>query len=164
MKLIFNCQQEQVKQVLPNAITLTKEFIPNIYTLAIASAVNDKTLQLTFKEAPDLMPNDMVKLIPKDKAEIQATVNRVDNNIVTLTVADSDLGDNVFVYGKQVADFHTVDYDAISMLNVSATQEQQRLIEKQQEEINLLKFKIEQLEAINSRLDSIEAKHNKTNQ
>ena len=29
----------------------------------------------------------------------------------------------IFVYGREVKDFRTVDYDALSMLNVSATQE-----------------------------------------
>lgn len=29
----------------------------------------------------------------------------------------------MFVYGRQVEDFRTVDYDAIAMLNVSATQQ-----------------------------------------
>ena len=29
---------------------------------------------------------------------------------------------NVFVYGKEVNDFHTVDYEALSTLNISATQ------------------------------------------
>jgi hypothetical protein len=38
----------------------------------------------------------------------------------------------VFVYGREVNNFRTVDYEAIAMLNVSATQEQQRLIEAQQ--------------------------------
>jgi hypothetical protein len=35
-------------------------------------------------------------------------------------------GDKVFVYGREVLDFHTVDYDAIAMLNVSATQQIKR--------------------------------------
>ena len=32
-------------------------------------------------------------------------------------------GDSLFVYGREVNDFRSVDYDAISMLNVSATQQ-----------------------------------------
>jgi predicted RNase H-like nuclease (RuvC/YqgF family) len=35
-------------------------------------------------------------------------------------------GDEVFVFGRQVEDFHSVDYDAIAMLNVSATQQIKR--------------------------------------
>jgi hypothetical protein len=40
-------------------------------------------------------------------------------------------GDEVFVYGREVNDFRNVDYDAIAMLNVSATQELNRRLEKQ---------------------------------
>jgi hypothetical protein len=36
--------------------------------------------------------------------------------------------EKVFVYGREVNDFRSVDYDAISMLNVSATQELARKV------------------------------------
>lgn len=41
----------------------------------------------------------------------------------------------VFVYGREVADLRSVDYDAISMLNVSATQELHRKIMTLQKEV-----------------------------
>ena len=41
----------------------------------------------------------------------------------------------MFVYGREVNDFHTVDYDAISMLNVSATQELAKQLLKAQEDL-----------------------------
>jgi hypothetical protein len=40
----------------------------------------------------------------------------------------------VFVYGREVKDFRSVDYDAIAMLNVSATQELARKLETVQAE------------------------------
>jgi hypothetical protein len=40
----------------------------------------------------------------------------------------------VFVYGREVKDLRTVDYEAISMLNVSATQELARKLETAQAE------------------------------
>ncbi len=45
----------------------------------------------------------------------------------------------MFVYGREVNDFRTVDYDAIAMLNVSATQELHRLVQSQAAEIAALK-------------------------
>jgi hypothetical protein len=45
------------------------------------------------------------------------------------------------VYGTEVPDFHVVDYDAISMLNVSATQELLRRIEALEKELEALKKK-----------------------
>ena len=53
----------------------------------------------------------------------------------------------VFVYGREVKDFRVVDYDAISMLNVSATQELARRLEQQTAETADLKDQIAQLRA-----------------
>jgi uncharacterized protein (UPF0335 family) len=45
----------------------------------------------------------------------------------------------VFVYGREVSDFHTVDYEALSTLNISATQELFRKIERLESENAVLK-------------------------
>ena len=53
-------------------------------------------------------------------------------------------GDVVFVYGREVKDFRAVDYEAIAMLNVSATQQ----IKKEKDaEIAALQQRIAALEA-----------------
>jgi hypothetical protein len=43
-----------------------------------------------------------------------------------------------FVYGREVKDFRTVDYGAVTVLNVSATQKIYRLLEKKDAEITTL--------------------------
>lgn len=50
--------------------------------------------------------------------------------------------DKVFVFGRQVSDFRTVDYQAIAMLNVSATQELDRKVEVKDTEIEALKRQV----------------------
>lgn len=55
--------------------------------------------------------------------------------------------EQLLVYGRQVDDFHTVDYDAVAMLNVSATQAQQKLIEEQKELIEQQQLELEGLKA-----------------
>ncbi|MCB0315959.1 MAG: hypothetical protein KDH84_22350, partial [Calditrichaeota bacterium] len=64
----------------------------------------------------------------------------------------------VFVYGREVNDFHTVDYEAISMLNVSATQELYRLIQQQQREIDALKSQNNALKKEVTSLSGLQAK------
>ena len=61
-----------------------------------------------------------------------------------------------FYSDTQVDDFHSVDYDAISMLNVSATQEQQKLIEALQAEVAHLKGENITLKSQVSRLTELE--------
>lgn len=63
--------------------------------------------------------------------------------------------EEVLVYGRKVNDFHIVDYDAVAMLNVSATQAQQLLIEQLQQANKTLsqenagmKARLEKLEAL----------------
>lgn len=55
-------------------------------------------------------------------------------------------GEAVFVYGREVDDFRSVDYEAIAMLNVSATQELNRLVEQQAAEIEALTTRLTALE------------------
>ena len=49
---------------------------------------------------------------------------------------------NGLIDGEKISDFHLVDYDAISMLNVSATQELYRMIQELQAEIERLNILI----------------------
>jgi hypothetical protein len=48
--------------------------------------------------------------------------------------------DKLFVYGEEVDDFRTVDYEGLTTLNISATQELSRLLKKQ-EKINQIQSK-----------------------
>ena len=48
----------------------------------------------------------------------------------------------VFVYGREVDDFRSVDYEAIAMLNVSATQELAKRQERQESEIRELRERL----------------------
>ena len=70
----------------------------------------------------------------------------------------------VFVYGKQVNDFRTVDYDAIAMLNVSATQELFKMITELQTENEKLKIENKNtkasMESIMQQMQTINAKVN----
>jgi len=59
----------------------------------------------------------------------------------------------VFIYGREVNDFHTVDYEAIAMLNVSATQELvKRLLKSEAEAQNTRN----ELNDLNARVASLE--------
>ncbi|MCB1237540.1 MAG: hypothetical protein KDM91_20920, partial [Verrucomicrobiae bacterium] len=60
----------------------------------------------------------------------------------------------VFVYGREVDDFRSVDYEAISMLNVSATQELARRVETGREENEALR---EENAKLKQRLTELEA-------
>jgi hypothetical protein len=65
--------------------------------------------------------------------------------------------DEVFVFGREVDDFRSVDYEAIAMLNISATQELHRQLEAKEQTIADLQKRLANLETTTAaKLASIE--------
>lgn len=68
---------------------------------------------------------------------------------------------NVFLYGKEVNDFHTLDKQKLFTLNFSATQEIDKIQQKHKQEIAQLNNKVislqNQLESALKRLDNLES-------
>jgi regulator of replication initiation timing len=78
-------------------------------------------------------------------------------NDKTFTVeTKATFGDKVFVYGKNCLDLRSVDYDAIAMLNVSATQELAKKVEALEAENAKLKGENAKLAAVISKVESLE--------
>ena len=77
----------------------------------------------------DLKVGDRVQLIGENGASVHEVLELKENKFRT----DFDSpGDEVFVYGREVDDFRSVDYEAIAMLNVSATQEIYKQLQAEQ--------------------------------
>lgn len=124
---------QEVEKVYPNAVRKTKGFIPDIYSMSTI-----KSGKITVKN--NLIAGDKVQLIFDDKREIAEVIEA---NAASFKVNLQREG-KVFVYGKEIDDFRTVDYEALSTLNISATQELatqlidvQKKIKQLEEKINL---------------------------
>ena len=61
----------------------------------------------------------------------------------------------VFVYGKEVNDFHTVDYEALSTLNISATQALVKRINDLEAQNAALKTNVDNIKADVEQLKAI---------
>ncbi|MEM6262037.1 MAG: tail fiber domain-containing protein [Bacteroidota bacterium] len=152
---------QQVAEVYPQAVTNTlTEVIPDIYQRA---ELQEGWIML----ATDLQVGERVKLITEQRSEVHEVlaVEADRFQVSLLKTGDRELlseaksrkaGKTVFVYGREVTDFHTVDYEAISMLNVSATKEQQHRIEALEAENTQLKAEVEALKALETRLQALE--------
>ena len=125
---------QQVKEVYPQAISLTTEVVPDIYAVA---TIKDGYVSLE----TDLKQGDKVRLILEDETSLFDVIS-VDKNGFKVS---TDKSGKVFVYGREVDDFHSVDYEALSMLNVSATQELYKLILSQQKIIESLETEVAEI-------------------
>ena len=77
-----------------------------------------------------------VKLILESNGEKIVSVDVIDEHTFSF---NEKIEDNIFVYGKKVNDLLIVDYDALTTLNISATQALLKRIELLEKENNQLK-------------------------
>lgn len=114
---------QQLKTVMPEAVSYRSQFIPSIMQLASSSSYNAAAGELTLVVAKlpgELQANMPIKCYAENGTELHYTL--VAANGQTLVLKGPAANGRLFVYGHEVKDFHVVDYDAIGMLNVSATQ------------------------------------------
>jgi hypothetical protein len=108
---------QQVKKVFPQATSMHTDVVPDIYQTA---TIRDGWVTL----ATDLRKGEQVKLVADGKQGGVYEVLEVGAGQFRTDFKPKDGA--IFVYGREVKDFLTVDYDAIAMLNVSATQQVKR--------------------------------------
>lgn len=125
---------QEVKEMVPEAISLSTAVIPDIYASAQHSRLEGNTLQVYMEQAHGLKPGDKVRLMGDDHQEdllVQATPSASTFSVSNWTHGTPK---KVFVYGREVNDFHSVDYDRLFTLNISATQELARRVESLEKE------------------------------
>ena len=138
---------QQLKEIYPMAVTDNLiDLVPDIYKsseikegwVEFDSVVKvGEVIQIYYNETGALFE---VKEVAQNKFKI-----------------DLAYEGEVFIYGHQVTDFHTVDYEAVSMLNVSATQEIYRHVQELEKENKALKESNADYE---SRIENLEASLN----
>jgi hypothetical protein len=127
---------QQVKEVYPIAVNQSAGVIPNVFAIAKSKKVIDNTTIITTSTAHDFATGDEVKLIFNKSGERTFTVTVIDANTFSIPIATDE---NIFVYGKKVNDLLNVDYDALTTLNISATQQLVKKIEQLEKEMAELK-------------------------
>ena len=135
---------QQVEAVYPQAVSKATDVIPDIYQSA---PLSDGWIEL----ATDLKVGDRVKLITEKEEGIHEVLEIRDGGFRTALKPE---GDKVFVFGREVDDFRSVDYEAIAMLNVSATQEIYKQLQAEQAKNSDLEKRLTALEARDKERDA----------
>ena len=157
--LVYGFLAQQIKRVIPDAVKLQTEFIPNIFAVAdYTPLANIITLQ-------GIDTGILVNNINNINININVNINNINkykkvkcydmrNNTIIVEVIEiinsnsfkiKDINyanDKIFVYGTEVDDFHALNKEYINTLNVCAVQELHRKIVSQQDEIKDLQEKV----------------------
>ncbi len=168
---------QQVQSVYPIAVTTGKEpeYVANLYQLVKKFRVDGNIITIELakaieaKDEHDIVPGAVIKIYLSENessakpVEIEGEITGLDNNKLTIRIPTKPdpKYTALFLYGTKIKNLLSVDYEAISTLNVSATQELYKIIIDQQAEIAKLKAENEkQTNATNARLKVLEEKLN----
>jgi Chaperone of endosialidase len=167
---------QQVEKVYPTAVKTVGfkglTYTPDIFVPSSKVEKGKEGTAITINKAHGLRVGDSVRLVTTKNQEVDFDVTKVvdANTFVIKDNAAIRLGDKVFVYGKFCPDLKAVDYEALSTLNISATQElakkvealenenfelrthSDRLSQKEQEQDN----EIAELKATNQKLSAMD--------
>ena len=143
-KKVYGFIAQQIKDVIPEAVSIQASYIPNIYLVA---DYIDCVITLSSQPTKVIIKmNDKIKCYDKDNKEILVEVIEVIDDL-TFRIKEIEYTDTkIFVYGTFVDDFHTLNKDYIFTLNVCATQELHRRIEAQSVVIKSYEDRIKDLE------------------
>nr|VFJ43044.1 MAG: Chaperone of endosialidase [Candidatus Kentron sp. DK] len=135
---------QQVRSVYPDAVSASADFIPDVYALAVSVEHDGEGARATLalEKAHGLIAGDTVRLMDDKEIHELEVIEVPDERRFTVA---GKVADKVFVYGKRVDDFLTLDYDAIAMLNVSATQELARRFAEQSARLHRLEEEVSAL-------------------
>ncbi|WP_347216457.1 tail fiber domain-containing protein [Chryseobacterium sp.] len=127
---------QEVETVYPQAVSKNnvKTFIPNIYQPA-----RQNKAVFTFEKPIAISKDDKFLKVYDETGEFILEIKDSTSNSITVHLKDKKIKGKLFVYGTEVSDLRTVDYDALSMLNISATQELAKKMEALENENKALK-------------------------
>lgn len=137
---------QDVRNVFPDATNTTKKTVPDIFKIA---TINNQ--QQLFLENHNLEANDNIRILVLSNVDNKIQILKVkvlqvlDQNTFTLnTKLDFNIT-HVFVYGREVDDFHELDYSYIYNLTVLAVQELRKQVAELTQKIKDIQNEIDAL-------------------
>lgn len=143
---------QEVAEVLPDAVTKTKDVIPNIQLEASIKKIDEEIFEFTLKEPHSVKVGAILEVkAPKlDHMEVEV-ISVSDDTTFTVLMKNFDIdkvGDRIWVYGEYVDDFHSLKKDSIWTVATAALQEVDRQLQAEKEKVKSLEERLAALEAI----------------
>jgi hypothetical protein len=130
---------QDVRALMPEAVTTTKKFIPDIYALPKGFAYDAASQRLTITLAKDH------EVKAGDRVQVYADESRLELKVESVVSAREFVLEkcerkpgHLFVFGKEVSDFHILNYDRIFSTGISAIQQLHKIVESREARISSL--------------------------
>jgi hypothetical protein len=125
---------QEVENVYPQVVSKHQDFIPNVYQLTskIEKTNSGYLLSFTGKHNISKTAKKLRIFLPEGKGMETFDVISIGSDYQVEIKTNDIRAGKIFVYGEEVDDFRTVDYEGLTALNISATQELSKQIKQQQ--------------------------------
>jgi len=121
---------QDIKNIIPEAVGIRKDIIPNIFNFF---DIKDDIIETDEDLTDKLFINDKIQIINKENNREDYKILEISSNHIKIDKKIND--NNCFIYGKEIDDFHILDKKFIYTLNVSATQQINKKINKYKKQI-----------------------------
>jgi hypothetical protein len=133
---------QQVEQIIPEAIYEKTNFIPSVYALSERLTVSETNLlEIKLPKAHGFKEQDRIQINLPNGKQYFTTVQKVltARSFAIENTIDLQNMEEVLVYGKEINDFKSVDYDALTTLNISTSQYLLKKVHELEKENALIK-------------------------
>ena len=120
---------QEIEKVIPEVVNSHKDYIPNIFKNA--NKYDNELLRLYIK-TDDISIGDNIQILDIDnKPHYKKIVDKNDDYItIDEPIEKYEEDKEIFIYGKEVEDVKNVNYEALFVINIKATQELHQRIKK----------------------------------
>jgi Chaperone of endosialidase len=138
---------QEMEKTYPQVVSKHTDFIPNVYQVPnkIKKTANGYLLSFASNHHISNTAKKIQMLIEGEGSMQQFDIVSIPSTNEVIINVKEIKGDKVFVYGEEVDDFRTVDYEGLTTLNISATQELSKLVAEQNKKIEVLAAELKML-------------------
>lgn len=146
---VYGVIAQQVKEVLPESVNIMTMVIPSIMKYTKSININNETnppiYTLYLENSHNLSKNEKIRIMNKWDKSLQTYTFSEDVNcevlsdkILKVCLQNNEFKnyDNLFIYGHEVNDFHTIDKSQLFMPLIGCVQELTKLLNSQNKKID----------------------------
>ena len=127
---------QDIVSIIPDAVRYEKEFIPNIMQIPSQCIRIEDYIKITCDIPMDISISDTLKLVLlSEEKQVSLLYLSPDKRTIHVPAWNDDHLDQLFVYGKQIDDFHIIDKAKLGILALGGVKELYQLLMKQQSQI-----------------------------
>ena len=129
---------QEIEKIIPEVVNSHKDYIPNIYKNV--DKYDNDLLRLYIK-TDELSVGDKIKIYDINNKYHYKKIIEITEDYIVIDepIENYEEGTDVFIFGKEVDEVKNVNYEALFVINIKATQELHQRLRALEEKINLIK-------------------------